>query len=111
MSDIASTLPKAVATYVAAEKAKDVEMLALCFAADARVFDEDHDYRGLDAIMGWKRETNVKYNYVMEPINASIEGNSVRLSARLTGDFPGSPVDLDYTFMLESDKIVSLEIG
>jgi len=29
----------------------------------------------------------------------------------LTGDFPGSPVDLDYTFTLASDKITSLEIG
>jgi hypothetical protein len=28
----------------------------------------------------------------------------------VTGNFPGSPVELDYTFMLANDKISSLEI-
>jgi hypothetical protein len=49
-------LPIPVATYLAAEKTKDAEMLSLCFAADALVHDEGRDYRGLDAIKSWKRE-------------------------------------------------------
>ena len=39
-----------------------------------------------------------------------MNGNIVRLRARLTGAFPGSPVELDYTFTLANDKITSLEI-
>ena len=103
-------LPGPVATYLAAVKARDVDMLALCFADDARVHDEDRDYRGLDAITSWKRETDAKYRYIAEPLDVAVDGNIVRLRARLTGDFPGSPVELDYTFTLENDKIVSLEI-
>jgi hypothetical protein len=104
-------LPRPVATYLAAEKAKDTDMLVLCFADDALVHDEDRDYRGLDAIRAWKQEAEVKYQYVMEPLDASVSGNTVKLRARLTGNFPGSPIELDHTFTLANDKIISLEIG
>jgi ketosteroid isomerase-like protein len=107
---MAITLPKPVATYLAAVKAKDADMLDLCFADDAVVHDEDRDYRGLEAIKSWKRETETKYHYTMETLDASVEGNIVRLRARLTGDFPGSPIELDYVFTLANDKIISLEI-
>ena len=103
-------LPRPVAVYLAAVKAKDTEMLALCFADDARVHDENSDYRGLDAIRAWKQETDAKYRYVMDLLDASVSENTVKLRARLTGDFPGSPIELDYTFMLANDKISSLEI-
>jgi len=104
------SVPGPVATYLAAEKAKDPDMLALCFADDALVHDEDRDYRGLDAIRSWQREAEAKYRYVMEPLDASVSENVVTLRARLTGDFPSSPVELDYTFTLANDKITSLEI-
>jgi SnoaL-like domain len=103
-------LPEPVTTYLAAVKAKDAEMLTLCFAENAHVHDEKRDYRGLDAIKTWKRETETKYRYVMEPLDASVNGEIVELHAKLTGDFPGSPVELDYTFTLANNKIISLEI-
>jgi hypothetical protein len=105
------TLPKPVTKYLAAVEAKDTDMLALCFADDALVHDEGRAYRGLDAIRSWKQETQTKYKYRVEPLDASVSGKTVKLRARLTGDFPGSPVDLDYTFRLANDKITSLEIG
>jgi hypothetical protein len=103
-------VPRPVATYLAAEKAKDTDMLVLCFADDALVHDEDRDYRGLDAIRAWKQEAEAKYQYVMEPLDASVSENTVKLRARLTGNFPGSPLELDHTFTLANDKIISLEI-
>lgn len=103
-------LPAPVAVYLAAEKEKDTEMLALCFAEDARVFDEKNDHRGIAAIQAWKREANAKYNYVMEPLEATVDGDTVKLRTRLTGDFPGSPVEPDFTFTLAGGRIVSLEI-
>jgi hypothetical protein len=33
------------------------------------------------------------------------------VTGRVTGDFPGSPVDLQYRFTLEGDKIARLEIA
>jgi hypothetical protein len=103
-------LPAPVVNYLAAEKAKDADMLALCFTEDARVHDEGRDHRGRDAIRSWKRETDTKYQYVSDPLEASVTGNTVKLRARLTGNFPGSPVELDHTFTLANDKIASLEI-
>ena len=103
-------LPRPVATYLEAEKAKNADMLALCFADDALVHDEGHDYRGLDAIIAWKRNADVKYSFVMEPLSATVNDKTVTLRARLTGNFPGSPIQVDYTFALANDKIVRLEI-
>jgi hypothetical protein len=34
----------------------------------------------------------------------------VIVTSRLTGNFPGSPVDLRFLFELQGDKIASLEI-
>ena len=103
-------LPQPVVNYLAAVKAQDTEGSVRCFTDDAQVYDEGRDYRGLDAITAWKKETQTKYKYEIEPLNASVNGNSVKLRARLTGDFPGSPADLDFTFVLANDKITSLEI-
>jgi len=32
------------------------------------------------------------------------------VTSKLSGDFPGSPVTLEFVFKLQGDKIVSLEI-
>jgi hypothetical protein len=103
-------LPGPVATYLAEEQAKDPDMLALCFADDALVHDEGRDYRGIEAIVAWKRDAEAKYQYVMEPLDSSVSDQTVKLHARLTGTFPGSPVEVDYTFTLANGKITSLEI-
>jgi hypothetical protein len=103
-------LPRPVAGYLAADRAGDTTTLANYFATDALVHDEEHDYRGLDAIKAWKQDVRAKYRYVMEPLAAYVSDDTVELHARLTGDFPGSPVEVDYTFTLAGDKITALEI-
>ncbi len=104
-------LPQPVVNYLAAVEVQDTGMFALCFTDDALVHDERRDYRGIEAIMAWKKETLTKYKYVIDPLDASVRGNTVKLRTRLTGDFPGSPADLDFAFTLANDKIASLEIG
>lgn len=103
-------LPEPVAAYLAADKANDSAMLALCFTTDARVHDEAHDYQGQAAIQAWKQESQAKYQYTVQPLTTSTAGQSVMLHARLTGSFPGSPTELDYLFTLSGDKIAALEI-
>ena len=103
-------LPKPISTYLAAVDAKDVNMLALCFSEEAVVHDEGGDYRGLDAIKSWSEETQRKYRYAMEALDASVTGKTVRVRAKVTGSFPGSPVELDHLFTLANDKIISLTI-
>jgi hypothetical protein len=107
---MSTELPKAIAEYLATEKAKDPTTQSMCFANDAVVHDEGRDYRGRDAIRAWKQDAQAKYQYEMEPLNASTRENNVVLRARLSGNFPGSPVELDYTFTLANDKIASLVI-
>jgi hypothetical protein len=103
-------LPKAIAAYFDAEKTKDVEQQTACFAEHALVHDEHCDYRGLDAIRYWKRTAQEKFEYRCQPLGASTDGDSVTVVVRLTGNFPGSPVELDHKFTLIGDKIASLVI-
>ncbi|MNN80064.1 hypothetical protein D3C81_1967610 [compost metagenome] len=86
-------------------------MLERCFATDATVRDESHTYKGLAAIKAWKQASQAKYQYSIEPLSSSQEGQTVTLLARLSGNFPGSPVELTYTFVLDNGKIASLEIS
>ena len=103
-------LPPAIDLYVKAENAGDVESLSQCFAPDAIVRDESHTYEGLAAIKKWKAETKKKYQHTVEPLAVAREGDKTIVTNRLTGNFPGSPVDLQFVFGLDGNKIVSLEI-
>ena len=103
-------LPKPIAEYLAAVEEKNSDELARCFSEDAVVHDEGGEYRGLDAIKSWIEETQRKYMYAMEALDASVTGNTVRLRAKVTGSFPGSPVEIDYLFTLTNNKIISLKI-
>jgi hypothetical protein len=104
------TLPEPIAAYVAADNAGDDTALAACFATDAEVRDEGRTIRGVDAILAWKAESKRKYQYTVEPLAvAEAEGGAV-LTGRVSGQFPGSPVDLRYVFGLKGNRIASLEI-
>jgi hypothetical protein len=99
-------LPPAIDLYVRAESAGDIEALSECFAPDATVRDEGRTHKGLAAIKAWKAETKRKYNHTVAPL----EITGTVLKAKLSGNFPGSPLTLEFTFVLEGGKIVSLEI-
>jgi ketosteroid isomerase-like protein len=107
---VALELPEPVTAYLAAEGAKDADAISRCFAEDGCVHDEGQDHRGRDSIRQWKQDTDAKYRYVLQPLSAEINGNKVTVRARLTGEFPGSPVELDHIFELANGKIASLEI-
>lgn len=104
-------LPRPVATYFAAEKVKDTDRLAQCFHADAVVRDEGKEYRGVGAIKAWRRDANARYRFVVEPIDASVNGNIVVVRTRVTGNFPGGVAELRCTFQVVDDQIQTLEIS
>jgi ketosteroid isomerase-like protein len=103
-------LPKPIAHYFEAQKSRDVEAQSRCFTDDALVHDEGQDYRGRDAIRSWKQSVQAKFEYDSEPLATTIEGSGVRVLVRLTGNFPGSPVELEHRFTLKNDKIAELVI-
>jgi hypothetical protein len=106
---MALQLPKPIATYFTADKA-DPQTFAQCFAEDAIVKDEGHTYTGLAAIKRWRTEAQTKYIYTSEPFAATEKDGKTIITSRVTGNFPGSPIDLRYFFTLEDNKIASLEI-
>ncbi len=107
---MALDVPEPVAAYVAAQETKDADTLSPCFTEDGTVHDEGQDYHGRDSIRRWKQAADAKYRYVLQTVNVQTLGILVTVRARLTGDFPGSPVEVDHIFRLSSDKIASLEI-
>jgi ketosteroid isomerase-like protein len=107
---MAIDVPEPVAAYLAAEEAKDADALSRCFTEEGTVHDEGRDYRGRDSIRQWKQEADTKYRYVMQTVNVQMQGDKVTVRARVTGEFPGSPIELDHIFKLSNDKIASLEI-
>lgn len=102
-------LPKPIAAYFTADRT-DSAAFAQCFTDNAVVKDEGHTYNGLTAIKQWKTDSSKKYSYTVEPRTAEEKDGKTIVTSRLTGNFPGSPVDLRFVFGLEDDKVASLEI-
>jgi ketosteroid isomerase-like protein len=103
------SLPEPIAAWFGAYQ-KDIETIARCFTNDAVVKDERHTHRGIEEIRRWKAATVTKYTYTCEPFAVAQQDGKTVVTSRLTGDFPGSPVDLRYFFRLERGKIAFLEI-
>jgi ketosteroid isomerase-like protein len=103
-------LPAPVAAYFAADTT-GAEAVAQCFTDGAVVIDERQEYRGRTAIARWKAEASAKFRYTVDQLGAHVSGDQTTVTGRVTGDFPGSPVDLQYRFTLEGDKIARLEIA
>lgn len=103
-------LPSPIEDYFNADRF-DSEAVARCFTDNAVVKDEGEIYTGRAAIRQWKTDSSRKYTYTSEPFHLEEQDGKTIVTSHLTGDFPGSPVDLRYFFNLEGDKIAFLEIA
>jgi ketosteroid isomerase-like protein len=103
-------LPAPVAAYFAADTT-GAEAVAQCFTDGAVVIDERKEYRGRTAIARWKVAASTKFHYTVERLGVHVSGDQTTVTGRVTGDFPGGPVELQYHFTLEGDKIARLEIA
>jgi hypothetical protein len=102
-------LPKTVAGYFTADQV-NAEAVSQCFTENAIVKDEGRTYQGRAAIKQWKTDASAKYQYTCEPLACERKDGKIVVTCRLTGNFPGSPVDLRFFFELDGDQIASLEI-
>lgn len=107
---MALSLPAPIAAYFAADP-KDGAAIARCFTPDATVSDERHTHTGRAAIAQWTSEAATKYDFASEPIDAASDDARVVVTCRVTGTFPGSPIDLRYSFTLDGDAIARLDIA
>jgi hypothetical protein len=102
-------VPEPIAAYFEADR-QGGEAVARCFNQDGVVLDEGHTHRGAAAIAAWKAAASKKYSYTAQPHTLVREGDAYVVTSHVSGDFPGSPVDLRYTFTLARGRIASLEI-
>jgi len=103
-------LPKPIALSIAAENSGDLNLFDQCFIDDAVVRDESETHAGLAAIKEWKADTKRKYQHTVDPLKVEKKDGKLVVTNKLAGNFPGSPIELDFVFTLKGDKIVSLEI-
>ena len=105
------SLPAPIAEYFAAEQAGDAARLARCFVSDGVVHDEGGTFTGAVAIERWNAAAKAKYHHSVTPITSTVRDGATIVVGRVTGDFPGSPIELNHIFRLDGDKIASLDIG
>ena len=104
-------LPAPITSFFQAHNSGKTDTFLDLFTADAVVADESHEYRG-DAIKTWIDDAISKYH----PLHAEVtgllpSGSQTVATARVSGSFPGSPVQLRYRFILRDGKISALSIS
>ncbi len=108
---MALDLPPPIAAYYAAKNRQDIDaMLAPC-APDAIVRDEGEDYPGHDDIRAWMEASTRKYGVSVAPQTMQEVAGQLVVAALVSGNFPGSPATLHYTFTLVGSMIARLEIA
>ena len=100
-----------ISTYFAARNAHDGARTAALFTADGRVHDERHDYRGREAIQAWAEATSSRYRMTQTPTAAREADGATLVTAAVAGDFPGSPIELGFRFVVDGERIRELQIG
>ena len=104
-------LPDILDRYFKAQNAHDIDAMVACFAPDAVVQDEGHEYIGAEAIRAWKIGTSAKYRITATPLESQTEGDRTVVVVKVAGTFPGSPANLTYRFGFSADgRIGALEV-
>lgn len=103
-------MPDIVEAFFDADSRNDADSLSQTFSSDAVVEDEGARHQGKDAIRRWWVAAKEAAQYIADPIETTGVGDTVFVRAKISGQFPGSPVKLNYSFTIEDGEITRLEI-
>ncbi len=103
-------LPEILQRYYTAKNAHDVDAMADCFTPDALVHDEKQDIRGEAPIKEWIAKTTSEYRVTVDVKEVQEDGERVKVTANVSGNFDGSPLEMYYDFTLRDGKIAELSI-
>ena len=103
-------LPKAIEAYFEADRIRSPDVIAATFTENGIVKDKGLTHRGRDAIRAWMADEAQQYSYTVEPFLITSENDKTLVTAHALGNFPGSPIDLRFFFVLVNDKVAELEI-
>lgn len=103
-------IPQPIAAYLTAESNHNADAVVQCFTVDAIVQDDGKLHRGHDQIRKWNISTTDRYAAQMVPINVTKTENGYVLDASVSGNFPSSPANLKFHFVLNDSLITHLEV-
>lgn len=104
-------LANPIHSYFDISNGTDPTGLKECFAPDAVVIDEGGTHQGIAAIAVWFLDTRQKYDFRAKPLSSTRNETHEIVIAEVSGNFPGSPIQLSYAFLLHEGKIQSMEIS
>lgn len=107
-----TSLPKTVAAFFEAKNSQDYVLISSLFSDKAVVIDggENKTITGEVEISEWIKKSLSTLNISSEILNTNMQNESTEVEAKISGDFPGSPVKFLYRFTLNNDKISLLDI-
>jgi len=95
--------------YFAAANEGRIDDAVACFTPDAQVHDEARYHNGVGEIRTWIEDTR-KYEPHIDVTGIETAGDVYVATGTVTGKFPGSPVQLQFSFTLVDGKIAHLVI-
>lgn len=102
-------LPPVIAAFFHATNKREFEDFLTLFTADAHVTDESKDHHGA-AILEWIEHATAEAKPIADVTDVKYAGNDTVVTATISGNFPGSPIPLHYTFTLRDGKVARLHI-
>lgn len=102
-------LPTVITAFFHATNTREFEGFLSLFTSDAHVNDEASDHYGAE-IAGWIERATAETKPTVDAINIIREDGQWVATAKVSGNFPGSPLQLRYYFIIQDDKIANLLI-
>jgi len=104
------SLPKPIRSYFHANAQFDLDGMLNPFSGDAVVHDEKQTYRGTDEIRAWIERATIQNKAIAIAEAISTDDRAHHVTAKVSGDFPGSPISMTFHFRLEEERVAELEI-
>ncbi|RYX92214.1 MAG: nuclear transport factor 2 family protein [Comamonadaceae bacterium] len=104
------TLPEPIAAYFVADT-QGPEQVAQCFTPNAVVTDIDRSFTGRESIRAWKKAADAKYTCTTEPFAVELIEGVHAVTARVAGNFKGSPLNMKFKFRLKRGLVSNMEIA
>src|SRR5437879_13629762 len=96
---------------IAGSNTHDADAWAAGFADDAIDRDEGREMRGVAAVRDWMDAAIAKYRHTVEVVSSAKTDGGTMVTCRVSGNFPGSPVELRHAFLVAGAEVAHLELG
>jgi hypothetical protein len=112
MSTQLPDLPEPIENYFRHSANEAIEEAVATFTPEATLFDQGEDTKavGREAIHNWMTDYMSKYKTTLEVVGMIEEVGKVVVTTLVSGNFPGSPAEFVYRFVLRDGLIDQLVI-